>query len=214
MDTANPSRAETSLAIGCFAAICRDRLADRLLTFARRCPEASVGVHEMPRAALLPALRGGTLALAVLPGTREAGLESVELWRDRVMVGVASGHPLAAREAVTPSELREQVLLVSTQHHGGDMHRFLSRRVLPLAPPHKSVLLNVGQAALMTRVAKGEGVALLCASHAGEEARGVALPPIAAPGAAFPVHAHWRDAAPGWPLSVLVDTLMEDRARV
>jgi len=38
-----------ALAVGCFASICRDRLADELLDFSRVCPEVDIGVHEMAR---------------------------------------------------------------------------------------------------------------------------------------------------------------------
>ncbi|RYY47114.1 MAG: hypothetical protein EOP59_01730, partial [Sphingomonadales bacterium] len=74
------------MAVGCFASICRDRLADELLDFSRVCPEVDIGVHEMARGSLLTALRGGELSLAVLPGEDEPGTRSVEVWQDRVMV--------------------------------------------------------------------------------------------------------------------------------
>jgi len=49
----------SDLAIGVFASICRDRLGEQLLAFARAAPNVGIGVHEMSRTALLPALVAG-----------------------------------------------------------------------------------------------------------------------------------------------------------
>lgn len=203
---------EAALAVGLFASICRDRLGDELLAFTRRCPTVGLGVHEMPRAALLPALEAGELALAVMPGTARPGLRSARLWTDRVMIAMGAGHPLAARPMVTVAELREEIFLVSRQQHGGEMHRLLSHCIRPLAPTLNGVLLDLGPARLMERVAGGAGLALVCASHVDELDERVAVRPVDAPGASFPVSAYWTAQSPAWPLSELLRILLSSRA--
>ncbi|WP_186729071.1 LysR family substrate-binding domain-containing protein [Sphingomonas panacisoli] len=196
-----------SLAIGCFAAICRDRLADELLTFSRICPQVDIGVHEMPRGGLLPALRAGQLALAVLPGKEEPGLCSIELWRGRVMAAMPAHHPLTRGTFVSVAALREETMLVSRQQIGSDMHRFLAGRILPLGPALSATILDLGPPRILQRVARGDGLALVCEGHVGLLDTGVVVRPVEAPGAVFPVRAYWPDIDPPWPVSALIGSL-------
>lgn len=196
-----------SLAIGCFASICRDRLADRLLAFSRLCPHVDIGVHEMPRGSLLPALRAGDLALAVLPGKEEPGLRSAEIWQGRVMVAMPADHGLARKSAIGAGELRDEPMLVSRQQLGGDMHRFLAGRILPLGPVLSATILDLGPPRILDRVASGEGLTLICESHAELIGGGITVRPVDAPGAVFPVRAYWPDADPEWPVSALIRCL-------
>lgn len=196
-----------NLAIGCFASICRDRLADELLAFSRICPQVDIGVHEMARASLLPALRAGDLALAVLPGKDEPGLRSAEIWQGRVMAAMPADHPLARKTTVGATDLRDQTMLVSRQQLGGDMYRFLAGRVLPLGPALHATILDLGPPRILGRVARGEGLALVCESHGDLLDEGVVVRPVDAPGAVFPVRAYWPDRDPPWPVSALIRSL-------
>src|SRR6478736_5371570 len=95
VDDHDDSEANCDLAIGCCTAMCRNRLGDELLAFSQQWPQVNLGVQEMPRAALLPALRNGALSLAVLPGPLQTGLQALKLWNDGVIVALAENHPLA-----------------------------------------------------------------------------------------------------------------------
>lgn len=196
-----------NLAVGCFASICRDRLADELLVFSRSCPDVDIGVHEMQRGALLPALRNGSLSLAVLPGKAEPGTHSIGLWHDRVLVAMAPGHRLAELPEIRPSDLREEVFLTSRQQFGGDMHRFLAQRILPLGPALTATLVDPGPPRLLDRVAQGDGIALIRDSHEDVAHDGIVVRPVDAPGALFPVRAYWTDEAPAEPLAGLIRSL-------
>jgi len=213
-DSGDPSNGDIDrphLAIGCFAAICRDRLAEELLAFSRFHPQVDIGVHEMPRGALLPALRAGELALAVLPGKAEPGLRSVEIWQGRVMAAMPADHPLARRAAIRPADLRGQPMLVSRQQLGGDMHRFLAGRILPLGPALSATILDLGAPRILERVARGEGLTLVCESHGDLIGDNLVVRPVHAPGSVFPVRAYWPDADPEWPVSALIRSLNESR---
>ncbi|MBX3566049.1 MAG: LysR family substrate-binding domain-containing protein [Sphingomonas sp.] len=206
--TAGTGEKQHDLAVGCFASICRDRLADELLEFSRVCPKVDIGVHEMGRGALLASLRRGDLSLAVLPGGDEPGTRSQEVWHDRVMVAVPHGHRLAAaKAAVLPSDLRDQPVLVSRQQYGSDMHRFLAGMILPAGAALDATIVDVGPARLVDRVAAGAGVTLICESHVAHLAADVTVLPVFANGARFPVRAYWTDAEPEWPLSALIGSL-------
>jgi len=195
-----------NLAVGCFASICRDRLADELLLFSRSRPEVDIGVHEMQRGALLPALRNGDLSLAVLPGQPEPGTHSIGLWQDRVLVAMSAGHPLAARASIGPEALRDELFLTSQQQFGGDMHRFLAQRILPMGPALTTTIIDLGPPRILDRVAQGDGIALISGSHE-EAVEGIVVRPVEAEGALFPVRAYWTQEAPAEPLAGLIDSL-------
>src|ERR1044072_1616125 len=108
MDSPIPvSYTSVELAVGLFASIAPERLGDELLALARTCPSLGIGVHEMPRAALLTALEANKIQLAVMPGPERPALQSALLWVDRVMVAMAKDHPLAVLPVVTPEQLRD-----------------------------------------------------------------------------------------------------------
>jgi DNA-binding transcriptional LysR family regulator len=207
-ESGRPKHESAGLAVGCFASIGRDRLADELLAFSRLCPTVDIGVHEMPRGALLSALKAGDLSLAVLPGKDEPGFRSIEVWHDRVMVALPPDHPLAARGSIQPSDLQGERVLVSTGQFGSDMHRFLTGRILPLGPVLDVKFVDLGPAHIIARVGEGAGIALICESHAAQIGDNVAIRPIEATHAAFPVRAYWTNAEPAWPLSCLIRSLI------
>lgn len=197
-----------TLAIGCFASICRDRLADRLVAFARAAPANDLGVHEMARAALLPALREGRLTLAVMPHEPAPDLRSMVLWEDQVAVAMPADHPLAAAPVIPADALAKAHFLISRQQHGVGMHSFLAARVHPFAGP-SGALCDLNLSHLLDRVALGEGFALLTASHAAQSDPGVAVRRVAGPRSRFPVLAYWRDVEPAPALATLLTALRE-----
>jgi DNA-binding transcriptional LysR family regulator len=196
-----------SLSVGCFASICRDRLADELIAFSRVCPEVDIGVHEMPRGSLLPALRSGSLALAVLPGDEAPGLRSAEIWQGRVMAAMTADHALARQSTISPEDLRGEPMLVSRQQLGGDMHRFLASRIMPMGQSLSATILDLGPPRILERVARGEGLTLVCESHDSLIGDKVIVRAVDAPGAIFPVRAYWPDVEPEWPVSALIHSL-------
>lgn len=197
---------DITLAIGCFASIGRSRLADLLVTFGRTAPNVDVGVHEMARSALLPALVAGELDLVIMPPRPLTDLPSAKLWRDWPMVAMAPDHPLAAREAVEPGDLADQTFLISSQTQAGEMHRFLAERI-GSAATLSGVLSSTGLPRLLERVADGRELALVPSTWpVGDR---LVTRPIAGVAADFPVQAYWRDRRPQAPLSLLIAALID-----
>jgi len=178
------------------------------LAFARAAPNVGIGVHEMSRTALLPALVAGELGLVMGPGRARYDLPSMQLWTDQVMVATGRKHRFVNQRMVTPEQLHEEVLIVSRQQHGGDMHRFLSQRINPLAPALNAMLMDLGPARVMNQVAEGEGIAMMRSSHVEHHLdERIVVRPIDAIGATFPVSAYWRDPKPEPALAALIDML-------
>lgn len=207
-DAAGPGKVAGALAIGCVGSICRNALGDRLVAFTQGWPALDIGVHDMPRSALLPAVRSGGLALAVLPGDPVADLESVVLWQDRVAVAMPHDHPLATDADIDPAALMREHFLISRQEQGAELHRFLARRTGLLAALG-GTLCDDSQSRLLERVAGGDGLLLLCASQSGDTP-GVAVRSVAGLVGRFAVRAYWRGADPEPALAGLIAALGRD----
>ena len=180
------------LAIGCFASLCRDRLADRLLAFSRAMPGAGIGVHEQCLAELLPGVCAGRTSLAVAPADtpmpgKGATLRSARLWDETVLVAMAADHPLAREARLMPDALLDTVMLLSTDGTAGEMGRYLLARLFPGERP--AIDARQGQGDVLARVAQGAGVALVLAGHA--VSPGMVTRPIDSPVARFAVRAWW-----------------------
>ena len=177
------------LAIGCFAAICTDRLGEHLVSFSQAWPSVSVGIHELTRAGLISGLRAGDITLAVLPGQPDPRFSSRLLWQDRVVALVARDHPLAGLAGLASTDLGELRFLVSRRDHGADLHSFLTSRISnDLRLP--ADMRDGDTTQLLDLVAAGAGAALACESQAiGRD--DVAVLPVRAPLAHFTVFATW-----------------------
>lgn len=203
-----------ALAIGCFAAVCRERLGDRLLEFARQHPAVDVGVQEMGRSDLLAAVRSGSLAIAVLPGDPGPDLERAPVWTDRVVVAVPPGHPFVDHPTVSLGALRRERLLVPREPPGRDLHRFLAHQLAPLRP-FDTLLCHGGRQRQIDQVAAGLGVALCCASQRLLDNDRIVVRPLDTIKASFTVNACWVDRSPAPALAALIgilhDAVAEDR---
>ncbi|WP_176473139.1 LysR family substrate-binding domain-containing protein [Sphingomonas lenta] len=198
---------DITLAIGCSAAIGRDRLGEELVAFGRRRPDVLVGVHEMGRAGLLAGLRSGEIALGLLPGEPDPGFRSVRLWEDRALLALPRGHALAAEAYVAPDAARDLLFLASRRSAGAEVHRFLSRRVFGEGACPTSDMRDCGLGRILAMVADGGGAALLCESHDYPALGQVALLPFAHPAARFGVYAHWLEEREDAALSALLGVL-------
>ncbi len=190
-DPAADSSCET-MAIGCFASLCRDRLAEPLVAFGAACPDVAVGVHEMGYAELLPAVASRRLALAIRPGEAERGFAGADLWADRAVVALRPDHPLAGAPQLTAAMLRDEVLLISRDRGREQLHRFLADRLFARDAPATRIVADARRSQLLDRVAVGEGIALLCRSQIDAGLTRLAIRPLTDPQAGFRVRAYWR----------------------
>ncbi len=200
--------AHDALAIGCFAAVCRERLGDRLLEFVRQHPAVDVGVQEMGRSDLLAAVRNRSLAIAVLPGDPGADLHCAPVWTDRVVVAVPPGHRLVDHSTVSLGALRRERVLVPREPPGRDLHRFLAHQLAPLRP-FDTLLCEGGRQRQIDQVAAGLGVALCCASQRLLADDRIVVRPLDTNKASFTVNACWIDPAPAPALAALIDILRD-----
>lgn len=191
------------LDVGCFASLCRDRLADHLVAFARDHPHVAVGMHEMTLRELDAGVRAGALSLAIGPGLADGRLSCRDLWEERAVVALPPGHALAHHPALAAAALRDEVLLVSRDPARAALHRFLVARLFEGAPPRTRVTPDARRLRTIDRVAAGEGIMLLCASQVDASLDRLAIRPLGDASAGFAIRACWR-GTPGEPLASLI----------
>ena len=202
--------ASRTIAIGCFASLCRDRLAEPLVAFSAAYPDVGIGVHEMGYAELLPAVAARRLTLAIGPGGAADGFAGCDLWDDRAVVALRGDHALAAAAHVTLPMLHAEVLLVSRDRARAALHRFLVDRLFGERPPATRIVADARRCQMLDRVAAGEGIALLCESQVDAAMEHLVVRPVSDAAARFRVRAHWR-APPDVTLATLVGLLEASR---
>ena len=104
-------------AINCF-------LPEDLGDFLREHPRLRVSLEEQPSPAIIQAVAAGQVEIGVVaaePGL--AGLETQPYRRDRLVLVVPAGHPLAARDAVDFAEVLDQPFVCL--HAGSAIHTFM-----------------------------------------------------------------------------------------
>jgi len=108
------------------------------------------------------ALLGGDIDLALLrPPVDEPGLELQPLRRDRLIVAVPDGHPLAARRRVRVADLRDEDLVVHPAHGRSVMHGLVESlcREAGFRPRIRHEVAETST--MVTFVAAGLGVAVV-----------------------------------------------------
>jgi DNA-binding transcriptional LysR family regulator len=202
-----------TVAIGCFASLCRDRLAEALVAFGGACPEVGIGVHEMGFAELLRAVADGRLALAIRPGGAVAGFAGGDLWAERAVIAMTPGHRLAGYREVTAAMLADEVLLVSRDRARGQLHRYLVERLFVGAGPATRIVADARRSQVLARVQGGEGIALLCESQVDAALAQLAVRRVADARALFRVRAYWLAGARPSTLQTLMGLLVDSRER-
>lgn len=103
--------------VGAFATAQVSLVPRAFTAYRRRHPKVTVTVEEGLTGRLVARLLAGDLDLAVVSTTGSAsfeGLDLVPLLRDRMVVALPAGHPLAGREAIGLAELADEEWLAGS----------------------------------------------------------------------------------------------------
>lgn len=92
--------------------------------FLREHPRIRVSLEEQPSPAIIQAVAAGQVEIGVVAAERTPnGLETQPYRRDRLVLVVPAGHPLAGREAVDFAEVLDQPFVCL--HAGSAIHTFM-----------------------------------------------------------------------------------------
>lgn len=118
------------LSIGFYTSISTGNLRGTLIEYARRFPEINIGMLEGSRASLATALRSRTIDVAIVTGDRPLiGSKSIPLWSERILVVLPKAHKLAAREAVSWTDLGSETLLLGQRDPGPPIQELLAAKL-------------------------------------------------------------------------------------
>lgn len=156
------------ISIGLCTSISAGNLRATFIDFKKCFPQIELTTIERSRARLTNALRNGTLDIVVSPGRRSSTNNSVlSLWSERILVLFPNDHPLADREFVYWTDLRNETVLLSEHDPGRELEDLLiSKLVVPEDRPRVE-RHDVSRGIIKSLVSMGVGVSLVLESDVG-----------------------------------------------
>ncbi len=205
-----------SVTIG-FTAAASYGLLPRLIAAARtEMPEVDLALKEMVTADQTEALSSGRIDLGLLrpPVDQRGGAEAVCVARERLMLAVPRGHPLAAGREPAIGNLDRQPLIMYSPVEGRYFYDLLAGlfQAAGVAPDH---VQHISQAhTMLALVGAGIGVALVPEAARSLRFDGVVLRPLRLPvKAAAELFAVWRRDNKNPALQVLRDRVLRGLAQ-
>ncbi len=189
----------------------------RLIAAARaEMPEVDLALREMVTADQTEALSSGRIDLGLLrpPVDRRGGAEAVCVARERLVLAVPRGHPLAAGREPAIRDLDRQPLIMYSPVEGRYFYDLLAGlfQAAGVAPRH---VQHISQAhTMLALVGAGIGVALVPEAARSLRFDGVVLRPLRLPAkAAAELFAVWRRDNKNPALQVLRDRVLRGLAQ-
>lgn len=162
------------LEIGFYTSLSTGALRDTLLTFANQHPDVEVNIIEGARASLIPLLDRGVIDIVVVLGEPAyTDYAHMSLWSERIMVAFPKDHPLAARDFVYWTDLKNERFLMSRRDPGPEIQDVLINKLTspgdrPLIKP-----INAHREDILSVVDGNRGITLTCESSTGNVLPGV-----------------------------------------
>jgi DNA-binding transcriptional LysR family regulator len=156
------------LALGFNTSLSAGNLRASLLDFRRRFPRIEIAVVERRRARLVTALRIGVLDVLIVIGKIESENSSAKsLWNERLFVVLPADHPLASREAVYWTDLREETVILSQYDPGSEIEDLLVSKLVSPAERPRIERHDVSRGAIMSLVTMDAGLSIVLESDVG-----------------------------------------------
>ncbi|QHK19024.1 LysR family transcriptional regulator [Pseudarthrobacter psychrotolerans] len=153
----------------------------------------------------LSMLRDGTIDLAVVSSPAPAGISTLLVRNETLMLAIPSDHRLARQDRISVQDLRDQRFIAYPASHGSRVRdAMLSICAAAGFVPH------IAQEApdpysLLALVGADVGVAIVVASSKHIRVDGVTYVPLAEATMVLPIALAWRDSNPSLALSTVVD---------
>ncbi len=174
-----------ALMAGCFL----DRLLER---FRSKHPGISLHITEGTARDAQLMVRDGRLDLAFMACTHEIpDLNARVVWRDRLLVALPPGHPLAAHPHVEWRQLAEETFLARHGGTGPQVHDLIVVRSAGKWPTPTIRRVDVGRSGLLSMIASGHGVSLFVEDSTAANTANVTFLPIADETEPIPFSAVW-----------------------
>jgi DNA-binding transcriptional LysR family regulator len=162
------------LEIGFYTSLSTGALRDSILSFVERYAQVEVNITEDARAALIALLDRGVIDIAVLLGeSAYTDYAHMSLWSERIMVAFPKGHPLAARDFVYWTDLKNERFLMSCRDPGPEIQGVILNKLS--APGDRPFIkqIRANNEHILSVVDGNCGITVLCESATGNALPGV-----------------------------------------
>ena len=183
------------LAVGFCTSLSAGNLQASLFDFKQRYPRIELATVERSRTRLAIALHNGFLDVLIVTG-RMPPLDSktMWLWSERVLVVLHQNHPLAARETIYWTDLRDETVLISHCDPGREFEDLVvSKLVSPVDRP-KIEHHDVSRGIIRSLISMKAGISLMLESDIGADFAGLVYRELrdGAGPSRFDYSAYWR----------------------
>ena len=156
------------LEIGFYTSLSSGALRDTVLTFANGHPDVEVNIIEGARACLIPLLDRGAIDIVVVLGeSNHADYAHMRLWSERIMAVFPKDHPLAARDFVYWTDLKNERFLMSRRDPGPEIQDVLINKLTSPGDRPIVKLVNAEREDVISMVGGNRGISLACDSATG-----------------------------------------------
>jgi DNA-binding transcriptional LysR family regulator len=163
------------LTIGFYTSLAAGNLRASLLDLIQKFPKIEVVTVERRRAHLVTALRNGVLDVLILTGGMSSPtINATPLWNERVLVALPVEHPLASREVVYWTDLRDETVILSQYDPGREIEDLLVSKLVSADDRPKIDRHNISRGSVKSLVTMKFGVSLVLESDVGANFSGLA----------------------------------------
>lgn len=163
------------LAIGFYTSLAAGNLRASLLDIHQKFPQIKIATVERRRAHLLTALRNGVLDILILTGGMSSPKTRAKLlWNERVLAVLPVEHPLATREVVYWTDMRDETIILSHYDPGREIEDLLISKLVSPDDRPKIERHDISRGTVKSLVTMKVGISLVLESDAGATLSGLA----------------------------------------
>jgi DNA-binding transcriptional LysR family regulator len=200
------------LTIGFYTSLSAGNFRASLIEFRERYPEVEIELIEATRQHLATALRNRVADIAiVIGGDQLAECATVPLWTERIIVAMLKSHPLAKKDAIFWTDLKDEPLLLSRRDPGPELQGLMTSKLVSSTDWPKVTMHDVSRGSLWNLVGAGFGITLLTEATVGTNFVGVVYREIrdVTEPTRIGYSAHWRPENENPALRNFLDLLAE-----
>jgi DNA-binding transcriptional LysR family regulator len=153
-----------------------------ILAWRRSWPDVEVDGVEADREALLAGLDGGIVDVAILAGDASYdGLRRASFWSERTLVAMSALHPLANRETIHWTDLRDETFLLPMGDPGPEMRDMILSELATAGYRPKIKMQSISRESIMSVLGGGPYVTITCEGASGAQYPDVITRPVHGP---------------------------------
>lgn len=162
------------LDIGFYTSLSTGSLHDKILQFNSRYPGVEVNPIEESRRSLVALLERGAIDIIVTLGEPNyTDYAHKRLWSDRIMVAFPKHHPLATREFIYWTDLKNECFLISPRDPGPEIQDILLSKLSSPGDRPQIKKIKANRGLILSLVESNRGITLTCESATGILLQGV-----------------------------------------